>query len=410
MTHSYKLSSYIRVIVLAIIFITGTAIGSDEYEKGVLESLSAVEQGNVNKALSNLDKITENYPTGKLAALIQADLMSISTGKNSPISRALAMVETPRPLENLYDEARVRWTSAQEASEVTKADRVPADAYAMGAHEHLIYVDLKENRLYVYKNTSAGPVEVQNHYVSIGNKGPHKEVEGDKRTPVGVYFVTSWIPGDKLPDLYGAGAFPINYPNSVDLAYNRTGYGIWLHGVPSDTYNREPLATQGCVALSNKEFADITRYIDADKGTPVILTDEPIWISRQEWQKNSKAVLARIEQWRKDWESRDTDTYLAHYSKEKFRSGHGGFDGWSSYKHRVNANKSFIDIDLDNINIYRYPGEDGLVVAYFDQTYRSNNINSTGSKELHLRPDSDNVWRITRETIFERTFDNRKPE
>src|SRR3546814_8483534 len=49
----------------------------------------------------------------------------------------------------------------------------------------------------------------------------------------------------KLPDFYGDGAYPLNYPNEWDKHEGRKGYGIWLHGTPSTTYSRPPRASDG---------------------------------------------------------------------------------------------------------------------------------------------------------------------
>src|SRR3989338_9263109 len=55
----------------------------------------------------------------------------------------------------------------------------------------------------------------------------------------------------------GVGALPLNYPNEYDKRLGRTGSGIWLHGVPSDSYARSPNSTDGCVVLANPELQTI---------------------------------------------------------------------------------------------------------------------------------------------------------
>jgi len=35
-----------------------------------------------------------------------------------------------------------------------------------------------------------------------------------------------------LSDFYGAGAYPVNFPNIWDRRKQRSGHGIWLHGLP----------------------------------------------------------------------------------------------------------------------------------------------------------------------------------
>ncbi len=71
-------------------------------------------------------------------------------------------------------------------------------------------VDLSSNQLHVLQTSHGGLELTSSYYVSIGKAGPFKEVEGDEKTPVGVYFVIGQIPGAELPEIYGAGAFPLN--------------------------------------------------------------------------------------------------------------------------------------------------------------------------------------------------------
>lgn len=96
--------------------------------------------------------------------------------------------------------------------------------------------------------------------MTIGKNGTDKRVEGDKRTPMGVYQITEQLPRAGLADLYGDGAFPAaNYPNEWDRQQKRGGHGIWLHGVPSNTYSRPPRSSDGCVVApipDLKIFAD----------------------------------------------------------------------------------------------------------------------------------------------------------
>ena len=59
---------------------------------------------------------------------------------------------------------------------------------------YLIWVALKTGRLHLLQRTTdLQYIEIDNIPISIGKKGYGKEVEGDQRTPVGVYHITSYI-------------------------------------------------------------------------------------------------------------------------------------------------------------------------------------------------------------------------
>jgi murein L,D-transpeptidase YafK len=113
-----------------------------------------------------------------------------------------------------------------------------------------------------------------------------------------------------LADLYGDGAFPLNYPNEWDqTALNRGGHGIWLHGVPSNTYSRPPRSSDGCVVVANPDLKELSRWIKVGS-TPVIITDRTDWVSRQEWEQSRMNCWRNCNAGKSDWEARDADRFL----------------------------------------------------------------------------------------------------
>ena len=99
---------------------------------------------------------------------------------------------------------------------------VPRNLMKLQPEQHYaIVVDTTRSRLYLYHNEDGRPKYVADYYVSSGKLGAQKQREGDMKTPIGVYHVTSSIPVKKLPDFYGSGAFPINYPNEWDRREGR---------------------------------------------------------------------------------------------------------------------------------------------------------------------------------------------
>ena len=97
------------------------------------------------------------------------------------------------------------------------------------------------------------------------------------------------------------------------------------------------------------------------------------WITKQEWTKRSGNYELFVETWRKDWESRNVDLYLRHYSKRY--SGLGkDYNSWIEYKRRVNPSKKFIKVNITDKSIFLYPGEYQLMVVTFVQDYASDNF------------------------------------
>jgi murein L,D-transpeptidase YafK len=235
---------------------------------------------------------------------------------------------------------------------------------------------------------------VADYYVSSGKNGPQKAREGDEKTPIGVYHITARLPREKLSDFYGIGAFPIDYPNEWDRIQGRNGHGIWLHGTPSNTYSRPPRSSNGCVVLSNADLEEVAHKLQVGL-TPVIISEEVQWLSVDDWTNQRKALDREIERWRADWESLDTDRYLAHYSAD-FSAPGQNLDSWIRHKRLVNGGKAWIKVKVSNLSMFEDPGKADLVSVTFDQEYRSNNLaNAVRKRQYWLR--EANGWRIVYE-------------
>ena len=224
-----------------------------------------------------------------------------------------------------------------------------------------------------------------------GKAWADKIKEGDQRTPIGVYRVTSSLPKQKLSDLYGSGAFPLNYPNEWDKRMGRNGHGIWLHGTPSDTFSRPPLASDGCVMLANRDLDAISKDLQIGL-TPVIISNNIEWLSLDDWQSERASLLAKINDWRSDWETRDVARYASHYSPS-FTSDEQNYQQWVPQKQKVNAGKSWIKVGINNISMFRNPGKEEYVVVTFEQDYKSNNLSNRIKKRQYWIKQDGN-WKI----------------
>ena len=182
----------------------------------------------------------------------------------------------------------------------------------------MLVVDTTRSRLYVYENQGGELKYMTDYYISQGRYGANKSKSGDQRTPIGVYYVNNRIPGPKLPDFYGTGALPLSYPNEWDKRNGRSGYGIWLHGTPSDNFSRPPLSSDGCVVLANPDLQSL--YSTAEVGKTVVVISQHVqFVDKNEWNRQRDAATALLEQWGQSLENADADKVLSYYSPE-FRS------------------------------------------------------------------------------------------
>lgn len=358
------------------------------HEKLLINALENIKANNIRDAFTDIEHLVRVEPNFKLAQLIYADLL---LARSRPITDFGNFSALPYSyISSLKEEARARW---QHHLAPPDNGMIPEFLVQLSDEQkYVITVDMTASRLYLFENRKGVPHLLNDFYISIGKNGIGKFEEGDQKTPVGVYFVSGYLDPSELPDFYGAGAFPIDYPNIWDRRFNRTGYGIWLHGTPFNTYSRPPRDSNGCVTMSNQDLNALASYITVGQ-TPVLLTHEINWIPAEKWKARQTEYLKFVEQWRKDWESKDVELYLAHYARDY--SGLGkDYNSWVEYKRRVTPSKDFIKINLTGTSMFLYPGEPGLLVVTFEQDYRSDNFQRKFTKRQYWRKGEDGVWKI----------------
>ena len=349
--------------------------------------LAAIEQNKLDSALQQTEALLKQYPNFRLAHLIKGDLL-LARGK--PLATFGNAKNAPEEkLTDLREEAVARLKAYRDRP--SDAGYVPRYLLQMQSDQkHAIVIDTQKARLYLYQNDNGRPRFVADYYISYGKLGAGKMREGDKRTPTGVYHVTSSLSTKKLGDFYGSGAFPINYPNEWDKRQGRNGYGIWLHGTPSDTYSCPPKASDGCVVLSNADLNALAKNLQIGL-TPVIISNSIEWLSHDDWQNERTGLNKKIDEWRADWESRDVGRYLKHYST-KFRTKEQTYEQFAQQKRQVNAGKEWVKVKLSNVSMFRDP-KDELVVVTFEQDYQSNNLNNQMRKRQYWIRE-DGTWKI----------------
>jgi len=357
-------------------------------EKILISAVNNIKQHKIEKALEQLKELLKINPDFKVAQLIYADLM---LSRSQPITDFGNIQNASfENINSLLSEIKARWDFHEEKIDENK---LPSSLITLAnTQRHVIIVDASASRLFLFENENGSPRIKSDFYVTIGKNGTEKYTEGDQKTPIGVYFVTGFIPSEDLPDLYGDGAYPIDYPNAWDQRHGRTGYGIWLHGTPSNTYSRAPKDSNGCVIVSNTDLNTLSEFIDEGK-TPVIITNSINWLNKQEWELRNNKYNFLIEKWRQDWQSRDVDLYLQHYSKEYVGLGKD-YNSWVEYKRRVIPMKKFIKVNLTNKSVFLYPENPNLMVVTFLQDYASDTFNRKFIKRQYWRMENDGKWRI----------------
>jgi len=355
-------------------------------EAMLVQALIDIRNNRLSAALERVDALLEIKPDFRLAQLIKGDLLM---ARARPISTMGAANAPADRINDLRDEARARL--ARYEMQPPK-DRVPKYLLQMHSEQrYAVVVDTAKSTLYLFENRDGTPHYVSDYYITVGKNGTNKSREGDKKTPLGVYRVTSQLPKAQLGDFYGGGAFPLSYPNEWDERQGHNGHGIWLHGTPSDTYSRPPRASDGCVVLTNEDLADLARHLQVGV-TPVIIAEGVEWVDAPANASLRSALSERLEHWRRDWESKNTDRYLQYYARG-FASGGMNLAQWSAQKRRVNAAKDWIKVRVSDVSMFLYPGHDDLAVVSFTQDYSSDNLSNKMRKRQYWGRESSG-WKI----------------
>ncbi|MFN5349590.1 MAG: L,D-transpeptidase family protein [Polaromonas sp.] len=284
-------------------------------EARLIDIYKLIGQAKIRDALPLAESLVRDHPNFQLAQLVYGDLL---TARQRPVRELGDVPETaakasaPR-LQDLRRESQLRL----QALRSRPADGlIPSQFIALSSqNKHAIAVDASNSRLYLFKNSPAGLKLVADYYISVGKLGVEKAIEGDMRTPLGVYFITSNLNLKSLKDFYGSGALPINYPNQLDVKRGKTGGGIWLHGTPSEQFSRAPLATDGCVVLANPDLERIVKTVEI-RTTPVVIAQSLKGVDPLTARADGKSFEEALNGWSSAKSSGDMAKLLTWYSSD----------------------------------------------------------------------------------------------
>jgi murein L,D-transpeptidase YafK len=354
-------------------------------EELLIQIYKDLRDNRLQESLEKANLLVAAYPTFRLGHLVRGDLLMMHS---APVATFGAVSNGAQDkLKDLQSEAAARIKSIQTKPDPTLIPKAVLDIST--EYKNVFAVDVARSRLFVYDNIDGKLHFKSDYYITQGKFGAFKTKEGDQRTPVGVYFVSESIPGPKLPDFYGPGALPINYPNDWDRYNKRNGSGIWLHGTPSDTYSRPPLASDGCVVLSNEDLR--TLLSSAEVGKTIVLIGENLeFISQDTLEKERHGFNQLLNKWQQTVASGDESKILDYYAPD-FRSSRGDSSTtWVGRQYRGLGN----EIAIRDISLFQYPGEDNMIVTTL--TMEATKRKSAARKRLYWKKEGTH-WKI----IFE---------
>ena len=327
----------------------------------LIDVYKSLASNQYTKAQTQIDTLLAAYPNFQLGHLIRGDLIAM---RAKPETQLGANNLNNDKLKDLRAEALARLRAITERP---AADAIPLNLLNLSEDQRwALVMDAQKARIFLYENVNGIPNLRGDYYVSQGKFGVDKSKEGDQRTPLGVYFITNRVPGAKLPDFYGPGALPLNYPNEWDKLRGRGGSGIWLHGVPATNYSRAPLASDGCVVLANPDFLKVSATVDIAK-TPVIIAERVTFVSRQVWLNEKQNARKLIDLWRQDFASGNPVFLAKHYSRSFKNQSGDNAAAWiqKQYSNLYGLNDAAVKIREQSQ--FKYPGREDMIVSFFTQ-------------------------------------------
>jgi murein L,D-transpeptidase YafK len=289
-------------------------------EARLIEIYTLIGKAQNREALAKASQLVEDLPNFQLAQLVYGDLLAART---RPVKAFGDVPETMiRPggtsLAELREESLRRIKALRDRP---PAGTVPSQFLALSQRSrHAIAVDASKSRLYLFENTPAGLILVSDYYISVGKAGIAKNAEGDQRTPLGVYYISSNLDRKSLKDFYGSGALPINYPNILDAKRGKTGSGIWLHGTPPNQFSRAPQSTDGCVVLANPDLDHIIKTVEV-RSTPVVIASQLRWVAPSAIRAEGEAFKDALQAWRNAKTSGNLNHILSFYTPDFSANG-----------------------------------------------------------------------------------------
>ena len=290
-------------------------IRDGQAENRLIEIYRLIGQARPREALQKAESLVNEHPNFQLAQLVYGDLLA---GRTRPLRSLGDVPETAAKaaapmLAELRQESELRLRALRERP---APGMVPSQFLKLSSlSKHAMAVDASRSRLYLFENTPAGLKLLADYYISVGKLGTEKSLEGDLRTPLGVYFVTSNLDPTSLKDFYGSGALPINYPNQLDLKRGKTGGGIWLHGAPPTQFSRAPLASDGCIVLANPDLERVIKTV-AIRSTPVVIAASLTWVNGQSLGPDVKSFDEVLKGWHQAKVSGDMERLTSWYAPD----------------------------------------------------------------------------------------------
>jgi murein L,D-transpeptidase YafK len=166
---------------------------------------------------------------------------------------------------------------------------------------------------------------------------------------------------------------------------------------PPLTTPSEPSADSKKVSETQKPAAEIvakTKETVRKAAEPLATKPSKSAPGKPSPDPRTEEILAFVEKWRSTWAAKDLESYMNCYSPS-FKGGDLNKAQWRAKKAFLNGKYKFIAVKLSDINVSLTTA---TAKVTFHQTYRSDHLQASGIKTLHL-VNRKNRWFIENELM-----------
>ena len=269
-----------------------------------------------------------------------------------------------------------------------------AQAKMEGLREPVVVVDKKTNQIHL-TNYDDGRLEIVKSYrATMGQKEGDKLMEGDLKTPEGIYEFLFRSAYPALKKKFGPLAIYVGYPNAMDKNGSKTGFDILVHGTDDPARLERKFDSLGCVVTDNENVKTISDNIE--------LKDTKIIITRDFGALKDTPRLARAKEffanWLKAWSEKDLTGYVESYADEYKAEGMNRL-AFAKYKNELNKKYDTIKVTASDVKYYFHEKYDLITFTqHYSSTFAGGKpaFNGVSKKNLYLQERNGN-YRIVME-------------
>jgi len=357
-----------------------------------MQVLALTSAGLTAQALPLAEELVREYPNFQLAQLALGDLLLARTHGLATFGNTDAPTEQTQAALHALRVESLRRIAAQKQGLAPPLGSIPAQFVQLPSNfRHAIAIDAALSRLYLLENGPQGLRVVADYYASVGKLGIDKTLEGDQRTPLGVYFITSNLDPKTLDKFYGAGALPLNYPNPLDVRRGKTGHGIWLHGTPPEQFARAPQATDGCVALANPDLERLLRTVQP-RTTAVVIAPMLTWVQPQALVPAREAFAAVLAAWQQARVDGALESVLAFYAEDFQGPKKTNLADWRNQLQSELTKQQGRQLQLKDLSLLHWQDEEDTMVVTFGAVVQGERTGAV--KRQYWRYEASQGWKI----------------